>query len=155
MVSHSYRNILAHIGGHRPDLEELASRAVAEKTTLQEEIDFLRATLDCVPDAMAYSDENGRLIMWNQAARDISHLPHLDAPPDDWGEHFRMFFPDGSAIPMEDVPLLKALRTRTPQEGNYLIESDGRRELTHIWARAVQYRGTLRGVLVWRMANEQ
>lgn len=154
MVAHTYRNILAHVGKAQRDLEDLAAESVAERLVLQSEIQFLRAVLDCVPDAMAFSDDTGRFFMWNRSATELSHLPTMDTPPNDWAENFRVFGLDHSPIPVEQLPLLKALRDGRPHEGEYVVESAGKKQRMRIWADAVEYKGARRGVLVWRVLDE-
>lgn len=80
---------------------------------LESERIFLSALLDNIEEAIVSCDEQGKLVRFNHAARNLHGLPEQPIPPDQWSEHYDLYKPDGyTPMPMEEIPLYRALQDR-------------------------------------------
>ncbi|MDQ6909052.1 MAG: PAS domain S-box protein, partial [Chloroflexota bacterium] len=87
----------------RQRIEELADAAAQRAAELE-------AIIANMPDGVAIYGADGRLLQMNAAGRDISgeDLSPNDALPE-VVEHFDLRYPDGRPIPLDDLPLPRAL----------------------------------------------
>lgn len=88
----------------RQRIEELADAAAQRAAELE-------AIVANMPDGVALYAADGRLVQMNVAGRAISgedHLPDETLP--EVVEHFDLRYPDGRPIPLDDLPLPRALR---------------------------------------------
>lgn len=87
----------------RQRIEELADAAAQRAAELE-------AIIASMPDGVAIYGADGRLLQMNLAGREISGE---DLAPDDGlpdvVEHFSLRYPDGRQIPLDDLPLPRAL----------------------------------------------
>ena len=106
---------------------EIAERQQAE-VTLQKEQEMLKVLLDNVQAGIVACDADGILTLFNQAAREFHGLPEQPLPPDQWGERYDLYKPDGKTrMPKDEIPLFRALQGETidnvemviaPKQGN-------------------------------------
>ena len=91
----------------RQRIEELADAAAQRAAELE-------AVIANMPDGVAIYGANGQLMQMNRAGREISGEAQSpdDALPD-VVEHFQLRYPDGRLIPLDDLPLPRALRGET------------------------------------------
>jgi PAS domain S-box-containing protein len=86
--------------------EELArsrQELVTQKLTLQ-------SILDSLEEGLVATNEQGRFILWNPAAKKIIGLDSADMSPEEWSEHYGTFLPDMvTPFPNEQNPLVRAL----------------------------------------------
>ena len=101
-------------------------------------------------------DRNGVLVFYNEAAEEILGLTFAEAgpmPAEKWSARFDPTGPDGSAIPVEELPLGIALIKGRPAHAPLLITSAGG-EAEEIQATAIPVigRGGQSGALAifWR-----
>ncbi len=108
----------------RQRIEELADTAAQRAAELE-------ATIANMPDGVAIYGPDGQLMQMNAAGRAISgeDLSPDDALPD-VVEHFDLRYPDGQPIPLDDLPLSRALRGETVS--GYEFISHTRRGDRHI-----------------------
>jgi PAS domain S-box-containing protein len=72
---------------------------------------FLSAVLEHVEDAIVACDAEGRLILFNRAAREFHGLPEEPIPADEWASHYDLYLPDGRTLmTKEELPLFRALQ---------------------------------------------
>jgi len=70
--------------------------------------------------------EDGELLFYNEAAGALLGIPFEEAgrmAPEEWGEAFGPFDPDGEPIPYEELPTTRALRKGLPSVGHFTIRS--------------------------------
>ena len=71
-------------------------------------------------------DQSGRLVFYNDAAGDLLGVRFEEAGemgPDEWGTRFAPVDETGQAIPVEELPLARAIRGR-PAHARFRIRSD-------------------------------
>jgi len=87
--------------------EELArSRQALEAQTL-----MLKSVLDSMAEGLVAADEQGKFLIWNQAAERIVGYGPEDLPPQEWSEHYGNYLPDGvTPVPTEQLPLVRAIQ---------------------------------------------
>ncbi|MDZ8183385.1 MAG: ATP-binding protein [Nostoc sp. ChiSLP02] len=81
------------------------------ETTLRKEQNFLNVLLDNVQAGIVACDAEGRLKLFNQAARLFHGLPEEPLLPEEWAKQYDLYLPDGKT-PMNtaDIPLFRALQ---------------------------------------------
>jgi PAS domain S-box-containing protein len=82
-----------------------SSRTALEIKTLQ-----LQSLLDGMVEGLVATDELGKFVLWNPAAKEILGLgaSELDSP--EWTEHCGLFLPDTvTPFPSDQIPLVRAL----------------------------------------------
>lgn len=99
---------------------EISSRTEAE-AALQKEREFLNALLNNLTDGIVACDANGILTLFNRATREYCGLPERPIPPEEWGEYYNLYRPDGTAMPMTEVPLFRAFSGETIQNVEMVI----------------------------------
>jgi PAS domain S-box-containing protein len=92
---------------------EIAERQQAE-TALQTEQEMLKVLLDNVQAGIVACDAEGRLTLFNQAAREFHGLPARSLPLDQWTQYYDLYLPDGKTqMPLAETPLIRALQGET------------------------------------------
>ncbi len=99
---------------------EITSRTEAE-AALQKEREFLKALLNNLADGIASCDANGVITLFNRATREYCGLPESPIPASQWSEYYNLYRPDGTAMPMEEVPLFRAFSGETIQNVEVII----------------------------------
>lgn len=83
---------------------------------------FLAAVLEHVEDAIVACDAEGRLILFNRAAREIHGLPEAAVPVEEWAAHYDLYLPDGRTLmPKAEIPLVRALQGEEVAEVEMII----------------------------------
>jgi PAS domain S-box-containing protein len=101
----------------------LAELPALEYSQLYENRAMLEALLSYFPEGILIaSAPHGELILMNRAGRDISAGISPTTPLKDYGEHWKLSYPDGSQVPLEDWPLSRAFRGESVRQKEYLIE---------------------------------
>ncbi len=71
---------------------------------------FLSSVLDYIKEAIIICNERGEIIRFNESARRIHGLPEKPIPPDQWAEHYDLYYSDGiTLLATKDIPLFRAL----------------------------------------------
>ena len=108
------------------EAEARRARAEAEEA-LARERDFLKTVLDNITDGIVVSDEGGRTVMFNHAAREFHGQPVKPVPADAWADVYDLFESDGvTRLSQERVPLYRALRGERVREAEMVIKAEGR-----------------------------
>ncbi|MCT7954381.1 PAS domain S-box protein [Laspinema palackyanum] len=108
---------------------EITSRNQAE-ATLQKEREFLNAMLNNLADGIASCDANGIITLFNRATREYCGLPESPIPAEQWGEYYNLYRPDGTAMPMTEVPLFRAYSGETIQNIELIIAPKHQKQRT-------------------------
>jgi PAS domain S-box-containing protein len=99
---------------------EITSRTEAE-ATLQKEREFLNAMLNNLADGIISCDANGVITLFNRATREYCGLPESPIPAEQWAEHYSIYRPDGTLMPMDEIPLFRAFCGETIQNVEVII----------------------------------
>ncbi|WP_430786183.1 ATP-binding protein [Actinoplanes sp. G11-F43] len=100
---------------------------------------FTEALLRSLDAGVVACDMEGRLVVVNQAVRDLFGDESLGVPARDWAERFGLRRPDGSALPPEDVALYRSLAGEEIHHDEVLAhDRQGRRRWFAINARPVR-----------------
>jgi PAS domain S-box-containing protein len=86
--------------------------------------------IDLLPAAIYLTDAEGRITYFNEAAATLwGRRPRLNT--DQWCSSWRLFRPDGTALPHDQCPMAVALKEGQPNRGNQAIAErpDGSRVL--------------------------
>ena len=97
-----------------------------DRQALQAERGFLAAVLEAVEDGVVACDAEGRLTLFNRAARNFHGLPAQPLPPAQWAAQYQLFRADGKTpLPQTEVPLYRALCGEPVQGAEMVIRRDG------------------------------
>ena len=123
---------------------------------LQHEVQLMQAIFDSISDGVIVADECGNLT-FNPSAERIVGV-RLDTIPDQWTEEYRIFYSDKvTRIPLEELPLARALRGEATDEMEMFVRTSGKPQGVYISAsgRPITLPGTARGgVIVFRDVTE-
>ena len=100
-------------------------RSEAERS-LEDERGFLSAILDNVQAGIVACDAEGRLTLFNDAAKRFHGLPpDAGLDPEAWSETYALRRGDGSPMPEEEIPLRRAFRGEHVEGAEMQIAPDG------------------------------
>jgi PAS domain S-box-containing protein len=93
----------------------LVFRDITEKKSADQEIarqkDLLQLILGSMGDGVAVADAAGKFVLFNSSAEGLIGLGSTDADPQQWPEHYGLFYPDQKTpFPADEVPLTRAVR---------------------------------------------
>ena len=89
----------------RQEKELFRSRQSLEDKTM-----LLQSVLDSLSEGLVATDEQGRFILWNQAAERIVGLGAANMPNNEWTGHYGLFLPDTvTPLPAQQNPLARAM----------------------------------------------
>lgn len=114
--------------------ELAAAEAVAREQALM--LDAMVETIEEV--GVMVVDSEGTFLLQSQAARRILGIGEHDGPvadpdkPEDWQRNFGIFHLDGSAMELDEMPLVRALHGETITSMPMVIRNDVRTEGAHI-----------------------
>ena len=81
---------------------------------------FCRNVLEAIPVAVYLTDDEGKVIYYNQAAADLAgRRPVVGG--DEWCVTWRLFWPDGSPMPHHQCPMAIAIEERRPLRDQEII----------------------------------
>lgn len=103
----------------RVRLEEQLRRS---QEALLDQQRFLQAVLDQVQAGIVACDAEGRLTLFNRAAREFHGLSAAPLPPERWAEYYGLYAADGKT-PMrkEDIPLYRAVNGNVVEDVEMVI----------------------------------
>jgi diguanylate cyclase (GGDEF)-like protein/PAS domain S-box-containing protein len=94
---------------------------------MEEKERLLDAVLDTIDVGVVACDADGRLTVFNRAARDFHGLGPRDLTPDKWALEYRLYQPDGrTRLRTGDIPLVRAMNGETVHDQEMVIASDSR-----------------------------
>ncbi len=100
----------------------------ASASIIDHERRFLQAVLDNLDDSVVACDASGTLTVFNPAAREVHGLPAEPIPAERWAEHYDLYRADGrTPLPMEEIPLFRALAGKQVCVDEIVIAPRGRR----------------------------
>jgi PAS domain S-box-containing protein len=96
----------------RQQTDELArSRKALEAQTV-----MFKLVLDNMGEGLIAADQDGRFLIWNDAAHNQMGRGAEDLPTEQWTPHYKVFLPDGiTPYPPDRLPLVRALRGESVQ----------------------------------------
>jgi PAS domain S-box-containing protein len=114
-LARAFRHMAAEVQrreGALAALNQDLERRVAERTLeLTRQRDLQRMILDSVGDGVVVTDGDGRFVLWNRKAEQIVGSVAEPVPFERWSEHFGIYRDEsGEPIPLDDLPLVRALR---------------------------------------------
>lgn len=93
--------------------KEISDRKQVEAELFKEK-EFLKVLLENVEAGIVACDAQGILTLFNHASREYHGLPEQPLPPEQWGQHYNLYLPDGKTpMQKEDIPLFRAWRGET------------------------------------------
>lgn len=88
--------------------KEISDRKQVEAELFKEK-EFLKVLLENAEAGIAACDAEGILTLFNHACREYHGLPEQPLPPEQWGQHYNLYLPDGKTpMQKEDIPLFRA-----------------------------------------------
>jgi PAS domain S-box-containing protein len=92
------------------------------ETALRKEQEFLNVLLDTVQAGIVACDAEGRLKLFNKAARSFHGMTEHPLPPEQWATHYNLYLPDGKTpMTTEEIPLYQALQGQQVQDVEMMI----------------------------------
>ncbi len=102
-------------------LQEIEERKQAEDV-LEKERQFLKIILDTIEVGIVVCDPHGILTLFNRTAQETHGLPPKPLPPEQWGEHYTLYMPDGKTrIKTKELPLVRALQGEDVRNAEVMI----------------------------------
>lgn len=90
--------------------KEISDRQQVE-VALHKEQQFLKVLLENIEAAIVACDAQGILTVFNHTSREFYGLPEQPLPPEEWGQYYNLYLPDGKTpMQKEDIPLFRALQ---------------------------------------------
>ena len=66
--------------------------------------------MSAISDGIVVADETGQLVLFNRAAERIVGLGPSEMPPEQWADHYGLFYPDQvTKVPLHELPLGRAI----------------------------------------------
>ncbi len=130
-----------------------ARLAAGLNETIRAREQWTRTVLDSIDEAVVAVGVDGRVSMFNRAAREI-HAPDVDVTADPAGAaaRFQLYRPDGETpLPDDELPLLVAMRSGAPVQGREMTIRGSRRGTRSVRANAAPLRsaaGEVTGAVV-------
>ena len=100
----------------KPSNEIARAPAIAGQAGSGHDDDYYRQVLDDLPAAIYTTDASGRITYYNHAAATLwGHRPILGES--EWCGSWKLFWPDGRALPHGECPMAIAIKERRPLRG--------------------------------------
>lgn len=136
------------------ELEEERARLLKREQALRGEAERqmaqMSALMRSMADAVTVVDAAGRIILRNQASRELTALPEGGMLYTDLYGHIRLLTLDGNVVPLEDYPAARLLRGESLTSEQYVLErKDGsRRYIVTSGSRVLDENGRVALVMV-------
>jgi PAS domain S-box-containing protein len=89
---------------------DITERKLTEAAIIRER-EFSRTVLDNIADGVVACDATGKLVLFNQVARNWHGVDASALPAEEWASQYDLFGPDGiTPLNRDDVPLYRAYR---------------------------------------------
>lgn len=83
---------------------------------------YLRGVIDSLDDGVVIAEENGQLVLFNEALRAMHGVGAQPVPMEQWARHYSLYRSDGTTpLAAADMPLVRALRGETVREQEVVI----------------------------------
>ena len=107
------------------NIRDITERKRAEEALRREQA-FARALLENISDGVVACDVQGKLVLFNRAARQWHGLDALALPPEEWSRHYNLYGPDAiTPLPTDSIALLRAFRGETVHDAGMTIVAEG------------------------------
>ena len=83
---------------------------------------LIKAIMESVSEGVVCADVNGTFVYWNEAATNLLGVGPVNAI-DNWSEIYGLYKEDGSPIPSEDLPLVRALKGEVVPDTRLLVKN--------------------------------
>ena len=104
------RRVQRALEGQREELERQARELARSQEALENQTRILQSVLDSMGEGLIAADRNGKVLIWNRAARDILGRGAADLATAEWTSHYELFLPDGvTPFPTAALPLVRAI----------------------------------------------
>jgi PAS domain S-box-containing protein len=105
------------------------ARDITEKRRAEESLRrqtrLLQSVLASMADGVAGADEQGRFLVFNQAAEAILGVGPVDASPDEWPRHYGLYLPDAvTPYPADRLPLVRASKGEVVDDEEMLVRNE-------------------------------
>lgn len=84
---------------------------------------LLQSVVDCMPDGVIVADNQGKFLLWNPAAQEISGMGLTDTKPEEWSEVYGCYFLDGTPYKPEELPLVRAMAGESIDGAQMLVRN--------------------------------
>jgi len=133
-------------------LEQHTQELARSESSLREQTRILQSVLDCMGDGVVVADPDARFLVFNPAAQRILGHGRIDSPPEEWSRRYEIYLPDQvSTYPVEDLPLMRAIRGESIDQAELFIAYPSRDDGTwiHVTGRPLRdEHGELKGGVV-------
>ena len=103
------------------ETEAQLKRTIAE---LRRQTHAMETIFNSISDGVVVADENGQFTVFNPSAERIVGIGMTEESPDQWTDRYGIFFPDRETpIPMEELPLVRAIRGEASDEVEMFIRN--------------------------------
>ena len=93
---------------------------------LNREQNFTRALLEHIAAGVVACDAKGKLVLFNQTAREWHGMDALALPPEEWARHYDLYEHDGvTPLPTDSIPLVRAFHGETVRDAAMMIVAKG------------------------------
>ncbi|MGA7938165.1 MAG: PAS domain S-box protein [Kovacikia sp.] len=125
-------------GGLAAYFQDITDRKESE-ATLRKEQEFLNVLLDTLQAGIVACDAEGKLKLFNQAARSFHGMTEQPLPPEQWASQYDLYLPDGTPMATEDIPLYRALQGQPVHDVEMRITpKQGRARLLLAYGQAIR-----------------
>ncbi|WMJ73965.1 PAS domain S-box protein [Cytophagaceae bacterium ABcell3] len=84
----------------------------------------LKAIIENIGEGIVVAEHDGRFSVYNSKAKEILGATADNIPPEQWSEHYKVYYPDGRKLfPSKLLPLNRALKGETTHEVELLIKN--------------------------------
>jgi diguanylate cyclase (GGDEF)-like protein/PAS domain S-box-containing protein len=107
------------------------SERIRVQQQMEEKEELLGAVLESIDVGVVACDAVGNLSLFNRSAREFHGFDLKTLPAAEWPQHYSLFHADGrTAMTMDEVPLVRALKGEVVRSGAMVIAPSGREPLT-------------------------
>jgi two-component system, NarL family, sensor histidine kinase EvgS len=111
----------------------LVFRDITDKKSVDQEIkhqkDLMQLILGSMSDGVAVADATGKFVLFNRSAEQLLGVGSTDADPQQWPDHFGLFYPDQKTpFPADEVPLTRAIRGESVDSVEIFVRHEKRPE---------------------------
>jgi len=108
-------------------LKHLQSEREKAEEALRHEMAFTHALLDSISDGVVACDKDGKLALFNGAARDWHVIDAMKLPQEEWAAYYNLFRADGiTLLPTEEDPLARAFKGENVRNATMVIGAVGK-----------------------------
>ena len=118
----------------RARVEQATAELREAEAQSRRQADLLGAIMTTISDGVSVVDSGGAILLENPAAKrllgtDVLGADAGPAGPEDWQQHFGVYRPDGrTPLPLEEMPLIRALHGESTDGVEVVIRNAGRPE---------------------------